>query len=279
MASDMLTPQMITATPPDLIDIGANLTHDSFAADLPAVLHRAYTSGVRRLIVTGTTTAATKAALALHAQHPTRLFATAGMHPHHASEFTAAIHSELRELAQLPGVVAIGECGLDYYRNFAPRAAQLQTFRALLELAVETGKPVFLHQREAHADFVAVLKEFRADLSDGVAHCFTGQANELDDYLELNLAIGITGWICDERRGQHLLPLMARIPAERLMIETDAPYLMPRSLRPKPASRRNEPAFLPEVARTIAAARGCTYEELARSSSAAATRFFRLPTA
>ncbi len=233
---------MITAHSPELIDIGANLTHESFARDLPEVLRRAHHAGVQRMVVTGTSVAATRAAIALHSQHPTTLFATSGLHPHHAGDLTRAVLDELRDLACEPGVVAVGECGLDYYRNFAPREAQLSAFRALLELAVATGKPVFLHQRDAHADFMSILREFRGALTDAVAHCFTGQANELEDYLELNLAIGITGWICDERRGQHLLPMMKSIPASRLMIETDAPYLLPRSLRPRPSDRRNEPA-------------------------------------
>jgi TatD DNase family protein len=228
------------------------------------------------MIITGTSVAATRDALQLHRTDPHRLFATAGLHPHHAADLTGEVLGTLRELAAEPGIVAIGECGLDYYRNFAPREAQIAAFRALLELAVETRKPVFLHQRDAHADFVAILREFRGSLADGVAHCFTGHPNELDDCLELNLAIGITGWICDERRGQHLLPMMRRIPAQRLMIETDAPYLLPRSLRPKPPGRRNEPAFLVEVASTVATARGETLEQLAASSTAAARDFFRL---
>jgi TatD DNase family protein len=267
---------MITAPPPGLIDIGANLTHESFAADLPTVLARARRAGVERMIVTGTSVAATRAALELHREDPHRLFATAGLHPHHASDLSSEALSELRELAAQPGVVAIGECGLDYYRNFSPREAQIAAFRALLQLAAETRKPVFLHQRDAHADFVAILREFRDSLVDGVAHCFTGQAHELDDCLELNLAIGITGWICDERRGAHLAPLMPRIPAARLMIETDAPYLLPRTLRPKPASRRNEPAFLTEVASAVARARDESIAQLAASSTAAATAFFEL---
>ncbi len=229
------------------------------------------------MIVTGTSVAATRAAIALHAQHPTRLFATAGLHPHHAADLSPEVLAELRELAGQPGVVAVGECGLDYYRNFAPREAQLRAFRALLELAADSGKPVFLHQRDAHADFVSILREFRGALTDGVAHCFTGQADELADYLELNLAIGITGWICDERRGLHLLPMMTTIPADRLMIETDAPYLLPRSLKPRPSDRRNEPAFLTEVAATVARARGESLQQLAASSTAAAQSFFRLP--
>jgi TatD DNase family protein len=262
--------------PPELIDIGVNLTHESFVQDLPDVLHRAERAGVHRMIVTGTSVAATAAALALRAQHPHRLYATAGLHPHHAADYDTATSERLRELATQEGVVAVGECGLDYYRNLAPREAQLKAFSAQLELAVELQKPVFLHQRDAHADFMAVLRDYRPRLTAGVAHCFTGQRNELEDCLQLELAIGITGWICDERRGRHLLPLMPLIPAGRLMIETDAPYLLPRSLRPHPPGRRNEPAFLVEVAATVARARGEEVEQLAAHTTEAATSLFGL---
>ncbi len=264
----------MTTVQPDLIDIGVNLGHESFRHDLADVLHRAARAGVHRMIVTGTSIASTREALALHAQYPDRLWATSGLHPHHASDYDAATGEALRELATGAGIVAIGECGLDYYRNLSPREAQLKAFAAQLELAVVAKKPVFLHQRDAHADFMAVLREFRPALTDGIAHCFTGQQNELEDCLALDLAIGITGWICDERRGRHLLPLMPLIPATRLMIETDAPYLLPRSLKPHPPSRRNEPAFLTEVAATVAQARGETVEQLAASTTAAAERFF-----
>jgi len=261
----------------ELIDIGVNLTHESFSHDLADVLHRAARSGVHRMVVTGTSISATEAALALRAAYPDRLFATAGVHPHHASDFGPATHAALRALAARPGIVAIGECGLDYFRNFAPREAQLRAFSAQLELAVELRLPVFLHQREAHADFVAVLRDYRPRLADGVAHCFTGERAELEACLELQLAIGITGWICDERRGRHLLPLMPLVPAARLMIETDAPYLLPRTLHPAPATRRNEPAFLTEVAATVARARGDTPQQLALASTRAAEAFFGLP--
>ncbi len=260
----------------ELIDIGVNLTHESFVHDLPDVLHRAARAGVHRMIVTGTSVAATEAALALRALHPQRLFATAGLHPHHAADYDPATRERLRDLATRPGIVAVGECGLDYYRNFSPREAQLKAFAGQLELAVELQKPVFLHQRDAHADFMAVLRDYRPRLVNGVAHCFTDQREELEDCLQLDLAIGITGWICDELRGQHLLPLMPLIPAGRLMIETDAPYLLPRSLKPHPPTRRNEPAFLAEVARTVARARGEDPAELARHCSGAATSFFGL---
>lgn len=269
---------MIAAAPPELIDIGVNLTHESFHHDLAQVLAHAGAAGVHRLIVTGTSIAATRAALRLRADWPDRLFLTCGIHPHHAAECTAEAMGELAELANEPGVVAIGECGLDYYRNYSPREAQLRAFRAQLELAARVGKPVFLHQRDAHEDFIAIVREFRPALVDAVAHCFTGHARELADCLEQDLAVGITGWICDERRGRHLVDLMPAIPEGRLMIETDAPYRLPRSLRPSPRTRRNEPAFLPEVARAVAAARREELSQLAAHTTAAAQRFFRLPT-
>jgi TatD DNase family protein len=260
----------------ELIDIGINLAHDSYDADRPAVIERAYAAGVTQMIVTGSSEASTRAALALAIAHRGRLFATAGVHPHHASDWTASLHAALRELAEAPEIVAVGECGLDYFRDLSPRSAQRTAFAAQLELAREVRKPVFLHQRDAHADFTAILREHVAGLSGGVAHCFTGGAGELDTYLGLGLAIGITGWICDERRGKHLLPLMASIPSDRLLLETDGPYLLPRDLPVKSETRRNEPAYLPHIAATVARARGEDLESVARSSTAAARNIFKL---
>jgi TatD DNase family protein len=260
-----------------LIDIGVNLGHDSFAADRNAVLARAAAAGVVQMIVTGSSLDSTSQAVQLARTHPRRLFASAGVHPHHADEWSADLASQLGELAHAPEIVAIGECGLDYYRNLAAHDAQRQAFQQQLELAVATGKPVFLHQRDAYADFVAILREHRAKLCGAVAHCFTGTAPELECYLELQLLIGITGWICDARRGAHLLPLMRMIPARDLMLETDAPYLMPRDMQPKPGSRRNEPAYLPHIAATVARARGESFATIAQNTTANARRFFRLP--
>jgi TatD DNase family protein len=259
-----------------LIDIGINLAHDSYDADRDAVIERAHDAGVIQMIVTGSSAASSRQACALARQHPGRLFATAGVHPHHATELTSTL-GELRELAIEPEVVAVGECGLDYYRNYSPHAAQREAFHRQLELAAHCGKPVFLHQREAHEDFISILREHWPTLAGGVAHCFTGGAAELECYLELGLAIGITGWICDERRGAHLLELVRRIPAERLLLETDGPYLLPRDLHPKPASRRNEPEYLAHIAAVVARARGEPAERLARSSTDAARRLFRIP--
>lgn len=261
-----------------LVDIGSNLTHESFAADLPAVLQRAQAAGVAQQVVTGTSVTASAAAIALHAHYPQTLFATVGVHPHHAEELTAEALVALRDLAGRPGVVAIGECGLDYFRNFAPHQAQREAFAAQLALAAQRRLPVFLHQRDAHADFMAILREHRPALVGGVAHCFTGHRAELEDCLALDLHIGITGWINDERRGTHLHDLVGEIPVGRLMLESDAPYLLPRSLRPKPKNGRNEPAYLVEVLDCVARHRGESAERLAAHTSAAARAFFGLPT-
>lgn len=260
-----------------LIDIGINLTHDSFDHDRDQVIRHAVHAGVVQMVVTGASLDGTRKAIALARAHPGRLFATAGLHPHHATELTAEALAELRELARAPEVVAVGECGLDYFRNYSPHEAQREALHRQLELAAEVGKPVFLHQRDAHADFLAVLREHAGRFSRGVAHCFTGAGEELADYLERGLYVGITGWICDERRGTHLVPLMKTIPADRLMVETDGPYLLPRDLHPRPASRRNEPGYLPHVAAAVARARGESLESLAASTTATARAFFGLP--
>jgi TatD DNase family protein len=261
------------------IDIGINLTHGSFDADREAVIARAAAAGVTQLIVTGATVAGSEAALELARARPGQLFATAGVHPHHAGELDAEKLERLRALLANPEIVAAGECGLDYFRNYSPRQAQLRAFEQQLALAGETGKPIFLHQRDAHADFVALLREHRSRLHGGVAHCFTGGAAELEDYLQLGLAIGITGWICDERRGQHLHALVTRIPPGQLLLETDGPYLLPRDLLPKPANRRNEPAFLPHIAALVAKLRSESLEQCAAQTSAAARQLFGLPEA
>ena len=239
----------------DLIDIGANLTHDSFDADRDEVLTRAADAGVTRIVITGTSVTSSVQAAALCEAQPTRLFATAGVHPHHAADFDAHSATALRALLRNPVFVAVGECGLDYFRDYSPRAAQRAAFAAQLELAADVGKPVFLHQRDAHAEFVALLAAVRPRLVGGVAHCFTGGPTELAAYLELGLHVGVTGWVCDERRGGDLREAVPLIPLDRLLIETDAPYLLPRDLAAKPQNRRNEPRFLPHVLERIAALR------------------------
>lgn len=259
----------------NLVDIGVNLAHDSFDADRAAVVERAREAGVARMIVTGSTLQSSRDALRL-AQGDDALFATIGVHPHHATELDAAQLEELGVLARQPGVVAVGECGLDFFRDFSPRDRQEKAFRQQLELAMQTGLPVFLHQRDAHERFTAILDECGARLPAGVAHCFTGGPAELAEYLDRGLYVGITGWICDERRGDALREAARHMPLDRVMIETDAPYLLPRDLDPKPRSRRNEPMHLPHVLRTLAALMGVASERLAEASTRNAETLFRL---
>lgn len=259
-----------------LVDIGANLAHDSFDDDRDEVLQRAADAGVGRIVVTGSSDDSNRKAARLAADHPGVLYSTAGVHPHHASDYTPASDALIRELATGGRVVAVGECGLDYFRNFSPREAQLAAFRSQLEIAADTGLPVFLHQRDAHDDFVEVLEPMLPKLSRAVAHCFTGEHESLREYLALGLYIGVTGWICDERRGTHLKEIVSIVPDDRILIETDAPYLLPRTIRPKPQTRRNEPMYLPEVLGVVAEARGQTEEHVARITTDNAERFFGL---
>lgn len=263
----------------NLIDIGANLTHDSFDRDRDAVLQRARDAGVARMIVTGASREHSPKALALAQAHPGELYSTAGVHPHHAVEYTEECDVEMRALHAHPEVVAVGECGLDYFRDFSPRPAQRRAFERQLQIAADTGKPLFLHQRDAHADFMAMMKNFDGKLGPAVVHCFTGSREELFDYLDQDWHIGITGWLCDERRGQHLRDLVLHIPVNRLMVETDAPYLLPRTLKPMPKDRRNEPAFLPHIVEELARDRQEAVADTARITAETAAAFFRLPTA
>lgn len=260
----------------ELIDIGCNLTHDSFDSDRDEVIANARAAGVVQMVVTGASEDGSPKAAELAVGHPGILFATAGVHPHHAGDFTADTESVLRELHARPEVVAVGECGLDYFRDFSPRADQRRAFERQLELAVECGKPLFLHQRDAHEDFVAILKTFRDRIGDAVVHCFTDTREAMHAYLDLDCHIGITGWICDERRGLGLKEMVHEIPGDRLMLETDAPYLKPRSLKPRVRAHRNEPQWLPWIAGTVAALRGVAPETLAEQTTAAARAFFGL---
>jgi TatD DNase family protein len=253
-----------------LTDIGANLTHPSFHDDLDAVLSRAAAAGVSNIVVTGTT--ALESEMAAQIADRCHLYATAGVHPHHARDCGPATIAELRELAKHPRVVAIGECGLDFNRNYSPHPDQEKCFVAQLELGRELGLPLFLHSRDAHPRFAEILRHHR--VQNAVAHCFTGDKAELHAYLDLGLYIGVTGWICDERRGTHLLQLVRDIPADRLLLETDSPYLTPRDMRPQPKSRRNEPAFLPHIARTVARALGRPAEEIAAETTRNAETLF-----
>ncbi len=261
----------------NLVDIGVNLGHRQFNRDRDAVIQRAVAAGVTRLVVTGTNLNASREALALARRRPGVLWCTAGVHPHNARECEPDTLSQLRSLLAQPEVVAVGECGLDFNRNFSPPDVQEQWFDAQCALACEVDRPLFLHDREASPRFLAIVERHLSRLKrGGVVHCFTGTAEELRAYLDLGLHIGITGWVCDERRGMHLRTLVREIPLDRLMLETDAPFLLPRDLRPMPPQRRNEPAFLPHIARTLASCLDMAVEDLAEATTANARALFGL---
>ncbi len=257
-----------------LIDIGANLTHESFRHDFDAVLERAREHGVERMVVTGASRSGSEHALALARAHAGVLYATAGVHPHHAGDYGAETDALLRSLQRAPEVLAVGETGLDYYRDLAPRPAQRAAFEQQLAIAIDLHKPLFLHQRDAHDDFHALLKAARDQVPAVVVHCFTDQRRALFDYLDLDCHIGITGWVCDERRGLHLRELVREIPANRLLLETDAPYLLPRDVKPQPSHRRNEPMYLAHICDVVASLRGAAPDALATQTAANARAFF-----
>ena len=259
-----------------LIDIGVNLTNKSFDKDLAEVLSYADEQGVSRMIVTGTDQQESEKALALTRQYPQQLFATAGVHPHDAKSVSDDYLSHLKTLHAHPEVVAVGECGLDFNRDFSPRPQQETVFAQQIELAGELGKPLFLHQRDAHDRFKALFESHATTNQQGVLHCFTGNQQELEQTLELGLHVGITGWICDERRGQELRELVKLIPDDKLLLETDAPYLTPRNMRPKPKSSRNQPAYLRHVAQEVAELRGTSLEALAALTRANTEKLFSL---
>jgi len=259
------------------IDIGCNLSHESFHDDWADVVARAADHGVVQLVATGASLAGSERALALARRDPARLRATAGIHPHQAGEACQSALGRLAELHADPLVAAAGECGLDYFRDLSPRRAQRRAFEAQLALAEQAGLPVFLHQRDAHDDFRAILAEFRDRLGPVVVHCFTDTRRAMFDYLDLDCHIGITGWICDERRGLELKELVPEIPGHRLMLETDAPYLKPRNLRPKVRTHRNEPCWLPWIGGTVAALRSVSPQVLSETTTANARAFFDLP--
>jgi len=261
----------------ELVDIGVNLDHRSFDKDRTAVLQRALEAGVKTLVLTGTNVRSSQAVLELaRSESLVRLYSTAGVHPHDAQRADDRTLSQLRNLAAAEQVVAIGECGLDFDRDFSPRPVQERWFEAQLELACELNLPVFLHERAAHVRFAGILSQYRSRLAGGVVHCFTGTREELETYLAMGLHIGITGWICDERRGLALRELVKYIPLDRLMLETDAPFLTPRNMRPKPKNGRNEPAFLPVVLEAVAQELGRPVSDVAAATTHTARQFFKL---
>lgn len=260
----------------ELIDIGVNLTNKSLLQDVDAVVQRAENAGVKQMVVTGTSVTESRQAIGLCERFPQQLVSTCGIHPHHASEWDDSSLSDLEAMAQQQCVRAIGEAGLDFNRNYSPPSAQEFAFQQQMELAAKLKMPLFCHQRDAHQRFIEMLGEHRDDISRLVVHCFTDSREALMDYLDLDCYIGITGWICDERRGLDLQKLVKLIPDGRLLLETDAPYLLPRNIEPKPSSRINEPSYLPHILEKVAYHQEKSVELLARQCLHNSRAFFAL---
>ena len=260
-----------------LVDIGANLLNGQFRDDLDAVLARARDAGLGHMMVTATDVADSAAAIELCRGHAD-LSCTVGVHPHAAAKTLKEGGdwvAQLRALANEEPVCAIGEAGLDFYRNFSPPEDQHVVFDTQIRLADDLGLPLFVHDRDSGGAVYDALMNQAGQLNGVVIHCFTGDETDLRRYLAAGFHIGITGWVCDRRRGERLRGLIPQIPLDRLLIETDAPFLLPQGAdSPTADKRRNEPCLLPFIARAIADLLDMPTSELARQTAANARRLF-----
>jgi len=259
-----------------LVDIGVNLTNKSLRSQLDDIIHHAQNAGVIHQIITGTSLQSSLQAVEITATKPDYFSSTAGCHPHDAKDFQDSDEQKLLELSKLSTVVAIGECGLDFNRNYSPQDIQQKVFIRQIEIACEVQLPLFMHQRDAHQRFIEILSDYNGQYKSGVIHCYTGDKKQLKDCLDLGLHIGITGWICDERRSTELQEAIKYLPLDRIMIETDAPYLMPRNITPKAKSRTNVPANLPWIVKQVAELLQLSPEIVAQETTSNAREFFAL---
>jgi TatD DNase family protein len=252
-----------------ITDTHAHVFWKDFDPDREAVLERARAAGVARLVVPGTEVATSRLAFELCARHAD-LFPAAGIHPHDARGSSPAARAEIEALCRRPECVAVGESGLDFFKEHSPRAEQLDNFRWHLELARALDKPVIVHCRDAHAETVAALRAVPG--VRGVMHCYTMGVEELPPYLELGFHISFSGVVTYPRNERNQAAARA-VPADRLLVETDSPYLAPEGRR----GRRNEPAFAAEVLAAVARLRGDDPAALALVTSANAAGLFGLP--
>ena len=256
------------------IDIACNFTHDSFKHNLDEVLNNAEQAGVDKFVLLCASLADIDPIKVIQNNTPEKFFISAGIHPHHATEILEINYDALLKKLKSINPNAIGETGLDYFRNISPPDIQKKSFGMHIEIAKELSLPLYLHQRDAHSDFIRIIKENISNFPRFVVHCFTGTQAELDEYLELGAYIGLTGWICDAKRNIDLRKSIKNIPIEKMMIETDSPYLIPKNLIVKPKKNINEPKYLPHIANEICELTGYELEELKLATSNNAIKFF-----
>ncbi|KAJ8910788.1 hypothetical protein NQ315_015129 [Exocentrus adspersus] len=281
-----------------LIDVGANLTNKKYSRDLDSVILRAKDSGVQKIMVTGTSLKASKEALRLTRIYPNTLYSTAGIHPHDAKSYTDESWEELQRLAENIECVAIGECGLDYNRNFSEPEDQRMVFKKHIKLAIELKKPLFVHERDAHEDLLQILDEFKGKLPPILVHCFTGSFEHALAYLDKGFYIGLTGYLCKDKSDTGVRKLLENgsMPLDRLVVETDAPFMYPNTRASKLPThvkdgltersmmflhryctfQRNEPCSLPAIVEMIAAFMKKKPEEVALATSFNAMKLFGL---
>lgn len=263
-----------------MIDIGINLTNKQFNDEADSIIERALDAGVSQMILTGTSIRNSELSSKIAKQYPDILYSTAGIHPHDAKSFDHQSIAKLRSLLKMPHVISVGECGLDFDRDFSPRPKQEECYKAQLELAIEIQKPLFLHERAAFQRFMAVTQDYLPQLPKAVVHCFTGNLTEAKTYLDKGFYLGFTGAISDSNRFSQLKEVIQFVPLDRMMIETDAPFMLPKNV-PKDEltkyhERRNEPAFLPYVAKTIAQFKGISLDTVAEGCRKTTREFFQI---
>ncbi|MEC9205823.1 MAG: TatD family hydrolase [Pseudomonadota bacterium] len=258
-----------------LIDIGANLTHDQLFKKIPSIIKKFKASHVQKVIITSSNIHDTEIALDLIKKFPNVFYTTVGFHPHNAKDFEENDIEKMKVLTNNSNIVAIGECGLDYYREYSPKKQQIECFEKQLDLCSKIDLPIFLHERGSHNDFYSMVKEYINKIDNCVVHCFTGTKNELLKYVDLGCYIGITGWITDLERGSHLHDIIKLIPEDKLMVETDSPYLMPKNIN-KSYDTLNEPAYLPYIVEVISKCLNKDIEYVCGKTYENTKRFFKI---
>ena len=243
-----------------IFDSHCHLDDRSFNKDLPQTIERAHQNDVRAMMVVGIDKTSSKKAVAIAGQNK-GVISSVGVHPHDAKQCSDAILRELKTIAQNPKVRAWGETGLDYNRMFSPQQDQERWFIRQLELGAELQLPMIFHERDSQGRFLEILRAHWSPGRSGVVHCFSGSPSDLRAYLDLGLFIGITGIVTVQSRGRELRRMIPSIPDDRLLVETDAPYLTPTPERNK--HRRNEPAFVRTVLFKLAQVRGQDPETMA----------------